>query len=54
MLNGREITVRLVNNHNYISLTDMVRGRPNSGVIIGNWLRNRNTLEFLGLWEKDE
>jgi len=34
----------------YISLTDMVRGEDGSDHI-RNWMRNRNTVEFLGLWE---
>ncbi len=34
----------------YISLTDMVRGKDGSDHI-RNWIRNRNTVEFLGLWE---
>ncbi|MDL2328346.1 KilA-N domain-containing protein [Desulfosarcina sp. OttesenSCG-928-A07] len=38
----------------YISLTDMARYRDAKRVnyIIQNWLRNRNTLEFVGLWEQ--
>ena len=38
----------------YISLTDIARFRnaDRTDVIIGNWLRNRNTIEFLGVWEK--
>lgn len=34
----------------YISLTDMVRNEEGSDHI-RNWMRNRNTLEFIGLWE---
>ena len=34
----------------YICLTDMVRDEEGSDHI-GNWMRNRNTVEFLGLWE---
>lgn len=37
------------NNQDYISLTDMIRHMPNSHLIIGNWLRNKNTIEYLGL-----
>lgn len=36
----------------YISLTDIARfktNEPNS--VIGNWMRNRNTIEYLGIWE---
>lgn len=38
----------------YISLTDMARYRDSERVnyIIQNWMRNRNTIEFLGLWEQ--
>ncbi|MCQ4321965.1 KilA-N domain-containing protein [Stutzerimonas stutzeri] len=38
----------------YICITDIARYKnPNrTGVIIGNWLRNRNTIEFLGIWEQ--
>lgn len=40
-----------VNPNDYISLTDMVKQKQGSAVI-HNWLRNRNTLEYLGIWEK--
>lgn len=36
----------------YISITDMVRDMPNNNVIIGNWLRKKDTIEYLGLWEQ--
>ena len=36
----------------YISLTDMVRGIENGLVLIEKWLRNKNTIEFLGIWEE--
>ena len=36
----------------YISLTDIAKYRSaDSNVVIQNWLRNRNTIEYLGLWE---
>ncbi len=38
------------NEQDYICLTDMVRGEEGSDHI-RNWMRNRNTVEFLGLWE---
>jgi len=52
---GREITlVNHFSNEEYISLTDIARYKnadaPND--IIKNWLRNKNTIELLGLWEK--
>ena len=36
----------------YISLTDIARFKTNEpNVVIGNWMRNRNTIEYLGIWE---
>ncbi len=38
----------------YISLTDIARYKDSdhSDDLVRNWLRNRNTLEFLGIWEQ--
>lgn len=36
----------------YISLTDMVRDIENGLVLIEKWLRNKNTIEFIGIWEE--
>lgn len=36
----------------YICLTDMVRNIENGLVLIEKWLRNKNTIEFLGIWEE--
>ena len=49
---GREIAIMQVGKEDYISLTDMVGEKGRSGAVIQNWMRNRNTLEFLGIWEK--
>lgn len=46
------INVKVIAEEDYISLTDMVGERGRAGAVIQNWLRNRNTLEFLGVWEK--
>ena len=36
----------------YISLTDIARYKTNDTfIVIGNWMRNRNTIEYLGIWE---
>ena len=50
----REIALRTVNDEDFISLTDIARYKNEDGSddIIRNWLRNRNTLEFLGIWER--
>lgn len=45
------ITIIEVNKQDYISLTDMIRSFDDE-TIIYNWLRNRNTIEFLGIWEQ--
>jgi hypothetical protein len=49
---GSEITVIATRKENYISLTDMVRDIENGLVLIEKWLRNKNTIEFLGIWEE--
>ena len=50
--NGKEITL-LANNTDYVSLTDIAKylDPENPRFIIQNWMRNRNTIEFLGAWE---
>ena len=41
-----------VKERDYISLTDMVKGIENGLALIEKWLRNKNTIEFLGIWEE--
>jgi len=50
---GREITIISRDQEDFISLTDIARykERERTDYIIQNWLRNRNTIEFLGIWE---
>ena len=38
-------------NEDYISLTDMLKSKDGE-FFISDWLRNRNTIEFLGIWEE--
>ena len=47
-----QITVVNINERDYISLTDMVRNIENGLALIEKWLRNKNTIEFLGIWEE--
>ena len=47
-----EITILNIKNDDFISLTDMVRNFENGDFFILNWMRNRNTIEFLGIWER--
>ena len=48
---GVEIAVISGEGNDYISLTDMLRAKDGD-FFISDWLRNRNTVEFLGIWEK--
>lgn len=50
---GKEISVLSSGGENdYISLTDMVKDVENGLALIEKWLRNKNTIEFLGIWEE--
>lgn len=51
-VDGTEIAVVQFEEKDYISLTDMVRNMENGLVLIEKWLRNKNTIEFLGIWEE--
>jgi hypothetical protein len=51
-VNGTEIQVFQIREEDYISLTDMVRNIENGTALIEKWLRNKNTIEFLGIWEE--
>ena len=46
------VTVIQVNNADYICITDIARFKAaDTNAVIGNWMRNRNTIEYLGIWE---
>ncbi len=47
-----EVTILTIEEKDYISLTDMVRNIENGPALIEKWLRNKNTIEFLGIWEE--
>ena len=47
-----EISIIAIDDKDYISLTDMVRNIENGLALIEKWLRNKNTIEFLGIWEE--
>ena len=46
-----EVNVIKVNGEDYICLTDMLRAKDGE-FFITDWMRNRNTLEYIGIWEK--
>ncbi len=47
---GTSITILIGNTGEFISLTDMIKAKDGD-FFISDWLRNRNTVEFLGIWE---
>lgn len=51
---GLIVTIARNNSQDFISLTDIARYKDakRTDYIIQNWLRNRQTIEFLGIWEK--
>jgi len=51
---NKEITYYSKKEEDYISLTDIAKYKNNKhpSDVVKNWLRKRNTIEFLGLWEK--
>jgi hypothetical protein len=51
---NKEVTLYRYNTDDYICITDIARYKDDkrTDYIIQNWLRNRNTIEFLGIWEQ--
>jgi hypothetical protein len=51
---GTGITVISQNEEDYICITDIAKykNEDRSDDLIRNWIRNRNTIEFLGIWEQ--
>jgi hypothetical protein len=54
IVKGTEVILFQQNEQDYISLTDIARYRDadRSDYILQNWMRNRSTIEFIGLWEQ--
>ena len=50
VVQGVEINAATRHEQDYISLTDMLKAKDGD-FFISDWLRNRNTVEFLGIWE---
>ncbi len=49
---GRPISFVTFGDEDFISLTDITVGFPDGKFLVPRWLRNRDTLEFLSVWEK--
>ncbi len=47
---GTTVSIVSSGNDDFISLTDMLKAKDGE-FFISDWLRNRNTVEFLGIWE---
>jgi hypothetical protein len=52
IVQGSEISVYQNNDIDFISLTDMTSNFDEGSGLIGKWITNKNTLEYLGIWEK--
>jgi hypothetical protein len=50
VVRGTVITILKEGQYDFISLTDMLKAKDGD-FFISDWLRNRNTVEFLGIWE---
>lgn len=47
-----DITILQINENDYISLTDIAKFKTDDTfIVVCNWMRNRNTIEYLGIWE---
>lgn len=53
-VNGATITLLSQNEDDYICITDIARYKNTERTddLVRNWLRNRNTVEFPGIWEQ--
>jgi hypothetical protein len=52
VVNGLTVRVIESQNNDYISLTDMTTGMREGSGLIGRWISNKNTLEYIGIWEQ--
>ncbi len=52
IVQNTDVTILTINENDYISLTDIAKYKSDDPTaVIGNWMRNRNTIEYLGIWE---
>ena len=52
VVGNTSITVLRFKESDFISLTDIAKRKSDEpSAVIGNWIRNRNTIEYLGIWE---
>ncbi len=51
VVKGISLNLFKINNDDFVSILDMIKAKDGN-YFISDWLRNRNTIEFLGFWEK--
>ena len=51
IVKGVEVHVTQKDEEDYICLTDMVKAFDDGETLIKSWFRNKNTIEFIGVWE---
>ena len=53
LVKGINVRYNTINEEDYISLTDIAKAKnpDNANQVVANWMRNRVTVEYLGLWE---
>jgi len=52
VVQGTQIAIATRHEQDYISLTDMVRRFDGGGALIEQWLKNKDTVLFMGVWEQ--
>ena len=51
-IHGNHINIIEVNGEKYISMTDLAKSFGEPSVVIASWIKRKDTIEFLGIWEK--
>ena len=52
VVKGIDVKYQSIDENDYICITDIAKYKTSeTDAVIGNWMRNRNTIEFLGIWE---
>ena len=52
IVKGIDVKYQSIDENDYICITDIAKYKTSeTDAVIGNWMRNRNTIEFLGIWE---
>lgn len=52
IVQGIEVHITTRDDEDYISLTDMTKAFEDGELLIKSWFRNKNTIEFIGVWER--